>query len=95
MKPHNEKITNMMSFCLFCWLFTFCKHKHTKNRKDGFSWLSEVQMFSNLVDAFNSIQYTMLKSYFSKYIICLCMFSDVNKGNQFVYILKKKTVKGY
>ena len=63
MKEHNEKVTNMMLFCLLYYLFQFCNHKQTKQKR-WISWLSEVQMFQNLVDAFNSTQYTMLKSYF-------------------------------
>ena len=46
-------------------------------------------MFWNVVDAFNSTQYTILKSYFLKSIIFLC-FSDVNKWHRFIYILKKR-----
>ena len=32
MKTHDEKIMNMMSFCLLYRLFTFCKHKQTKQK---------------------------------------------------------------
>ena len=84
-------------WCRFVYYFVcfYFVNINKENRKDRFWQLYEGQMFWNLVDAFNSTQYNiMLKSYFFKSIFCLC-FSDVNKWHQFIYILKKKTVKFY
>ena len=58
-----------------------------QNRKNGFSRLSEVQLFRNLMDAFTSTQWATLRSYFWESIICL-YFTDVNKCRRFVYIWK-------
>ena len=54
MKAHDERITNKMFHLLYC-LFTFV-NINKQNRKNGFSRLSEVKLFRNLVDAFNSTQ---------------------------------------
>ena len=37
MNAHDDKITNMMSFRLLYCLFTFCKHKQTKQKEWIFS----------------------------------------------------------